>query len=98
MVPKDRPTAFLFVRVANGIRFEWQGGQYITMFSRTKGYPKQPEDLWIDNATMREPGWYVTDMVINVWNGDTGRPRIPFTAKGFDREVDEWIASNNWQS
>lgn len=95
---KDRPTFVLFVREVQGIRFEWLGGEYITLYSRTKGYKGQQEALWITNNTIREPGWFVTDVSINVWDYDTGKPTIPFTQKAFDRKVDEWIKSNDWSA
>lgn len=95
MVPKDKPSRVLFVREERGIRFEWMGGQYIELFSRYKAHPKDTEQLWIDNATIRPPGWYSYDGdVINVWDNEKNKPSIPLTQKAFDRKVDEWLANN----
>lgn len=84
----------LFVREVNGLRFEWQGGEYIDIFTRTKRKGSPQEALWITNNTMREPGWYYTDTNINVWDYDKGKPSMPRTQTAFDREVDKWIADN----
>lgn len=92
---RNRETFVLFVREVNGIRFEWRGGEFIDTFSRNKSYPKQDEALWITNNTMRDPGWYSTDVNINVWDYDKGKPRIPLTQKAFDKKVDEWVEANN---
>lgn len=91
----NKPTQVLFVREVNNIRFEWHGGPYIDIFSRAPMHPDQEMGFWINNATIRPSGWYITDVNIGVWDYEKDKLSIPVTKKAFDLKIDEWLKDNS---
>lgn len=81
----------LFVLEEMGWRFEWDGGEFIEIFSNIPDIPNQEQALWINNQTMRPEGWYSTDVNINVWDYDKGEPRISMTELAFRQEIKRWL-------
>ena len=68
---------------AGGISFRWHGGPYIDLFSSA-----------YDRAVSFLGGEAIPFDVINVWDYETGTPRIPATLEAFRDRCEDYLAAD----